>query len=296
MDILETSGKHSLMAERVAITRAAHQCLDQEPLVFADPLAMPIIGPEARRWLSENLATFNTEGMRRSRGMVTIRSRFAEEQVLSAVARGTTQYVILGAGLDTFAYRQTALTERLVVFEVDQPDTQRWKLDRLADAGIPVPPNLRFVPLDFNEGALGETLAAAGFRRDAGTVFSWLGVVYYLPPASIFETLRFIAGQSAESQVIFDFAVAEAAVPRQYRHLFQQFGAYNRTASERWQTWFTPEGISRALRELGFTEILHLDAELARTRYLRNRTDGLLTGPLVGLISAAHRGPTGHDN
>ena len=287
------SPAHSLMAERVAIARAVHQFMDEQPLVFADPLALPIIGAAGDRWMQENLGIYRTEGMRRSRGVMVIRARFTEDELERALARGTAQYVILGAGLDTFAYRRTDLRDRLTVFEVDQPATQLWKVERLAEAGIATPPNLRRVPVDFNEGALDEGLAAAGFRREAPAFFSWLGVMYYLPRESIFATLGYIAKQEAATQVVFDFAVAETALAPKDRHLFQAFAAFNSTASERWQTWFTPDEIKSKLHALGFTEIQHLDAPLAASRYLGGRRDGLLAGPLVGLISAARRAQNG---
>ncbi len=275
------------MAERVAIARAVHQVMDDAPLVFDDPLALPIIGAAGQRWMRENLALYRTEGMRRSRGVVVIRARFAEDELERAVQEGTRQYVILGAGLDTFACRRTDLADRLTVFEVDQQDTQSWKAERMAEAGIAAPANLRRVAVDFNEGELAAALAAAGFRRDEPSFFSWLGVMYYLPPESIIATLGFIAGQEAATQVVFDFAVAESAIPAEYAHLFRAFAALNRTLGERWQTWFTPDEIRSSLRGLGFTAIEHLDAPLAASRYLAGRSDGLLTGPLVGVISAA---------
>jgi methyltransferase (TIGR00027 family) len=279
------------MAERVAIARAVHQFMDFPP-VFPDPLARPIIGAAAERYLQENLELFSTEGMRRTRGVVTIRSRFTEDELARfMVPGGAIQYVILGAGLDTFAYRRTDLAERITVFEVDQPATQRWKSERLAEAGIATPPNLRLVPLDFNDRTLAEGLAGAGFRREVPAFFSWLGVVYYLSREAILATLRFIAGQNAAVRIVFDFAVAESALPPQYKHLFRQFDAYNRTAAERWQTWFTPEEIKGELRACGFTEIIHLDAPMVTSRYLSNRSDGLITGPLVGLISASRPAP-----
>ncbi len=280
-------GAHSQMAEQVAISRAVHQLIDEQPLVFDDPLALPIIGAAGERRMRENLALYQIDGLRRARGIIAIRSRFAEEELERALAGGTAQYVILGAGLDTFAYRRADLRERLTVYEVDQPVTQRWKTERLAEARIAVPPNLRFVPLDFNEHSLAEGLVGAGFRRDVPAFFSWLGVVYYLPEESVFETLRFIAGQQAAIQLVFDFAVAESAVPPRHQHLFREFMEFNRTNPERWRTWFAPEAIRAHLGGLGFSEILHLDAEAAASRYLHDRGDGLLAGPLVGLISAS---------
>lgn len=279
---------HSLMAERVTIARAVHQFVDAPPLVFPDPLARSIIGSTGERWMRENLSLFGTEGMRRTRGVVVARSRFTEDELAQFMAPGEpVQYVILGAGLDTFAYRRADLAGGVTVFEVDQPATQRWKAERLAEAKITVPPNLHFVPVDFTESTLERGLEAAGFRRDTPAFFSWLGVIYYLPRDSIIETLRFIAGQRAATRVVLDFAVAEAALPDRYKHLFREFNAYNRTAAERWQTWFTPEEIGNELRGLGLAEIQHLDAPRVTSRYLSNRSDGLITGPLVGLISAS---------
>jgi methyltransferase (TIGR00027 family) len=278
--------KRSHMAERVAISRAAHQLMDEQPLVFTDPLALAVLGEAAQRAMRETLAAQHTEGLRRTRGVVAVRSRFAEDELLEAVNGGTTQYVILGAGLDTFAYRRTDLAERLTIYEVDQPATQAWKQERLAEARIAVPANVRFVALDFNRQSLAEGLAAAGFQRHESAFFAWLGVSYYLARASIIATLRFIGSQKARSQVVFDFAVAEAALPARHRHLLRSFLTYMQNTDEPWQTWFTPAELKNELREAGFTDIVHLDAEKITARYLAGRHDELLAGPLVGLISA----------
>ena len=268
--------------------RAVHQFMDEQPLIFPDPLALPIIGSAGECWMRDNMAMFRVEGLVRARSSVVIRSRYTEEELTRAVAGGTTQYVVLGAGLDTFAYRRADLADRLTVYEVDQRDTQQWKVERLAEARIAIPANLRFVPVNFNERTLSEGLAEAGFRRDAPALFSWLGVVYYLPRESVIETLRFIAGQQAASQVIFDFAVAESAVLPQHKHLFREFMQYTLTAAaERWtNTWFTPDEIKAVLRGCGFADIAHLDSDTVADRYLNDPTDGLLVSPLVNLISA----------
>jgi methyltransferase (TIGR00027 family) len=274
------------MAERVAVARAAHQELDSRPLIFEDPLALPIIGASGARLLEDNLEFYQTDGLRRARSSITVRSRFTEEQLERSLAAGATQYVILGAGLDTFAYRRADLREKLTVYEVDQPDTQRWKLERLAEAGITAPPNLRFVPVDFNERNLAAALADAGFERRSPTFFSWLGVLYYLPPESVVETLRFAGGQEAPCTLVFDFAVTPTSVEPAYADLVRAFLVYNETAPERWRTWYTPEEMKALLAGCGFTEIEHLDwAEIER-RYLAGRPDNLLTSPLIGLIAA----------
>jgi methyltransferase (TIGR00027 family) len=273
-------------ADGVALARAAHQLIDAEPLIFPDPLALRIIGASGETRIRESMAMYAMDGMRRARSSIAVRSRFTEEELAQAVSADTAQYVILGAGLDTFAYRRADLADRLAVYEVDQPSTQAWKLERLAEAGIAVPANVRFVPVDLNENTLEQGLAAAGSRRDMPALFSWLGVVYYLPRASVRQTLRFIATQRAPSAVIFDFAVPESAVAPEHRGLLQEFLDFNRGRSERWQTWFTAEEILSLLKDCGFTEVVHLDYETIASRYLAGRSDGLLPSPLVGLISA----------
>lgn len=274
------------MAERVAMSRAVHQFMDDEPLIFPDPLALSIIGAAAQAWMRQHIDMFRTEGLRRARSMVVIRSRYAEEALIAAVQQGVGQYVILGAGLDTFAYRRRDLAERLRVFEVDQPGTLWWKRARLAEAAIEMPPNVRFVAVDFNSGELAGALASAGFDRDAPVFFSWLGVVYYLARPVVLETLRYVAGQRASSRVVFDFALAESALSAKGRRLFKRFNAYNMTAGEPWLTWFMSDELLTELETLGFADLDYLSAERAEHKYLEMRTDELLIGPLIGLISA----------
>jgi methyltransferase (TIGR00027 family) len=273
----------------VAVMRAAHQLLDAEPLILADPLALPIIGARGRRWLDANRALLGIEHMRRIRGMVVIRSRVCEDELRRAIDAGTRQYVVLGAGLDTFAYRTPELAGRLTVFEVDQPATQRWKRERLREAGLAPPADLRFVAVDFNEGTLGRALAEAGFARAAPAFFAWLGVSYYLPRQSIVETLRFIAGQTAASAVVFDFALEESAVPADFLHLYRQLRGQMQHSPEPWQTWLTPGELLDTLRALGFTAVELLDAGALRERFLAGRGDDLLPGPLMGLVVARTR-------
>ena len=149
--------RRSLSAEAVAVLRAAHQRVD-DPIIHADPLAFRIIGTEGRRWLEENPASQDIAWVRATRSILATRCRLSEEELRRAVGRGTTQYVVLGAGLDTSAYRLPEFTDQLTVFEVDEPATQAWKLARLEEAGIPLPDNLRFVPVDFSKARCGRPL------------------------------------------------------------------------------------------------------------------------------------------
>jgi methyltransferase (TIGR00027 family) len=135
---------------------------------------------------------------------IAARSRFAEENLATAVARGVRQYVVLGAGLDTFAHRNPFTEQGLRVFEVDYPATQAWKQRRLADAGLISPASLTFAPVDFERQTLADGLAAAGFDAAAPAFFSWLGVAVYLTRTAIRETLAFIAGLRSGGEVVFD--------------------------------------------------------------------------------------------
>ena len=160
---LLTTGTPSGTALRVAAVRAAHRLLD-DPVVFDDPLALSILGPEAEAAMRADPYRFNDPISRGLRASLIVRSRVAEDELARAVAAGVRQYVVLGAGLDTFAYRNPF--EDLRVFEIDHPATQAWKRECLDKAGIAIPDSLTFAPVDFEEGVtLAEGLAAAGFDR-----------------------------------------------------------------------------------------------------------------------------------
>src|SRR5271157_5907593 len=167
------TGRPSRTAFRVAQRRAIHQVLDQPP-VLNDPIAIPLLGHEFKFDPENESSRF----ARAFRAFMVARSRLAEDQFVAAAAQGLTQYVVLGAGLDTFAYRNPLAQVR--VFEVDFPATQQWKRSMLASASIPIPANLTFVPLDFEHMTLAEGLASAGFDATQPAFFGWLGVVPYL--------------------------------------------------------------------------------------------------------------------
>src|SRR5437763_15994596 len=170
-------GQGNRTAERVAQRRAAHQVRDR-PLVFDDPLALRVIHPEVARELRGNPPTGETSKLALYlRAFFVMRSRFAEDELAGAVARGVRQYVVLGAGFDTFAYRNPF--PELRVFEVDHPATQATKRQRLGASGIDIPSSLTFVPIDFTMTRLDDALRGAGFDATTPAFFSWLGVVPY---------------------------------------------------------------------------------------------------------------------
>ena len=195
------AGRPSRTAQRVAVRRAAHQLLDR-PLVFEDPFALTIIGPDAA------MATEAKGDARTSaafRAFMAVRSRYSEDGLAEAVTRGVRQYVVLGAGLDTFAWRNP--WKDLRVFEVDFPATQRWKRQRVANTGMGEPPALTFAPVDFESQTLHDGLRAAGFCEENPAYFSWLGVTPYLTPEAFESSVGFIGSLPSGTAVTFDYAV-----------------------------------------------------------------------------------------
>ena len=202
-------GQPSRTALRAAAHRAAHQVIEGGR-VFADPLAVAVLGEAPGAVFGADLERPATRSMRL---FIAARSRFAEESLAAAVARGVRQYVVLGAGLDTFAHRNPFAEAGLRVFEVDYPATQAWKRERLAAAGLVTPTSLTFAPVDFERQTLAEGLANAGFDPAAPAFFSWLGVTVYLTRAAVMETLAFIAARPAGSEVVFDYGEPVSSYP-----------------------------------------------------------------------------------
>ena len=199
---------------------------------------------------------------------IAARSRFAEESLAAVVARGVRQYVVLGAGLDTFAHRNPFAAEGLRVFEVDYPATQLWKQRRLADAGLVAPASLTFAPVDFERQTLADGLAAAGFDAVAPAFFSWLGVVVYLTRAAIGETLRFIAGVT-DGEVVFDYGEPVSAFPEGHLRSLQLARAQRAARmGEPWITRFEPPEVAALLRELDFEELEDLGPAQIGRRFL----------------------------
>ncbi|HZR81675.1 MAG TPA: class I SAM-dependent methyltransferase [Candidatus Binatia bacterium] len=256
-----------------AFLRAAHQVLD-DPRVLDDPIAPRLLGADAEAELGADPAHFETPEMRGMRAFIALRSRYAEDHLARAVARGVRQLVVLGAGFDTFAYRNPH--PELRVLEVDRPATQAAKRARLAEAGIAIPGSLAFVPLDFERETLGAGLARAGFRAHVPSFFSWLGVTVYLTRDAVMQTLRFVATETAPgSEIVFTFVEAPNPLAERTAEL-----------GERWQSYFEPAALARELAGLGFSSTEHLDPVAANRRYFGGRSDGLAVGPTGHLMSA----------
>ena len=269
-----------MTARRVAMRRAAHQLMDR-PLVFEDALAVRILGPEIAAMLGVEA---ENELERKLRAFMVARSRYAEEQLAGAVGRGVRQYVVLGAGLDTFAYRNPY--GDLLVFEIDYPATQGWKRQRLEAEAIPIPGNLRFAPVDFDKQTFEQGLADAGFAAAEPAFFSWLGVTPYLTPETVFSTLRLILAMNPANGVVFDYAV-----PRSSLNAFEQ-GALDAilqrvaAAGEPFRGFFAPENLAQEMKAMGYARIEDLDGEEINRRYFANRADGLVVGRTAHLLCA----------
>jgi methyltransferase (TIGR00027 family) len=219
------------------------------------------------------------------RAFMAVRSRFAEDQLAAAVAEGTTQYVVLGAGLDTFACRNPHSDLR--VFEVDHPATQRWKREQLQAAGITVPSGAVFVPIDFEHETLGEALELSGFRMDHPAFFSWLGVVPYLSERAFADTLNFIVTMPKPCGVVFDYGVARSVLIWKERFMLDALAARVAAAGEPFRLFFEPQQLAAQLRAAGFTHIDDLGSEEINQRYFSGRSDGLqLKSNLGRLLSA----------
>ncbi len=265
------------MAER----RAAHQLLDK-PLVFNDPLAVRIIGARAEANLPEQPKNFVAA---RFRAFMAARARFAEDELAEAVARGVKQYVVLGAGLDTFAYRNPYPDLR--VFEVDHPATQAWKRKRLAQVGIVVPSSMTFAPVDFDRETFDQGLGKVGFDEKAPTFFSWLGVTMYLEIDVVLGTLRAIHDMHAANAITFDYAVPRETLSFVGRLALDAVARKVKKAGEPFRGFFAPAVLAETLRGIGYTHIEDLGSQELDTRYFSGRADNLHPrGQLGRLLSA----------
>jgi len=187
-----------------AIFRAVHQVLDGDPKILDDPLAVGLVEGSSR----EEILAAPPDSLFRPptwfRSIFVLRSRYTEDSLQEAVANGIEQYLLLGAGMDTFAYRQPKWAAKLRIFEVDQPESQKVKRDCLAKRGIAVPANVEFCRIDFERTSLAEGLATSSMDHRALTFFSWLGVTQYLTREAIDSTLQFVLSMPKRSTIIIE--------------------------------------------------------------------------------------------
>jgi methyltransferase (TIGR00027 family) len=281
--VLMEEARPSRTALRVALRRAAHQLYDARPLVFDDPLAIPILGQEYLPELHKTVTKLEKPFSAALRAFLVARSRYAEDMLVQAVSNGVTQYVLLGAGLDTFAYRSPY--PNLRVFEVDHPTTQKWKRELLVGSGITISHRLTFVPVDFEHQILPIQLQAAGFDSTLPTFFAWLGVVPYLTREAFRSTLRFIAAHPPGSGLVFDYGQPRTALPQLEQLAHDSLSARVQQAGEPFRLFFTPREAAAELN--AFYNLEDLGSPEINSLYFANRTDNLrLLGSAGRMLSA----------
>ena len=254
--------------------------------VLDDPIALPILGPETAAALRRDPARF--EGgplLSRLRAFVVARARFAEDRLAQLRALGVDQYLVLGAGLDTFAYRNPSPELPLRIWEVDHPATQAWKRQLLDAAHIAVPLNLSFVPVDFERDSLASALGSAGFEPGKGAMVSWLGVTPYLTNDAVLETLAYLAMVTrARGGVAFDYAPDPTWMTEIQRLAYERLSARVAAAGEPFLSHFDPGELVVILRGLGFRVAEDVPGESLNARYFRGRADGLAVGDLAHIM------------
>jgi methyltransferase (TIGR00027 family) len=279
-------GRPSRTALRVAIRRAAHQILDR-PLVLDDPIALRIIGPSRAaelRLAPPDVSRFDRFA-RTLRATLVARSRVAEDELSKSVAAGVRQYVVLGAGLDTFAYRNPFSDVR--VFEVDHPASQAWKIKTLRENGIAIPDNVTFVPVDFERQRLPDALVTAGLVPGASAWFGWLGVTFYLERAAVMATLRDIHALAGPGGgVAFDYGIDPKGIGLLKRLSLYLVARRVRRAGEPFKSFFEPQALQADLRTLGFGAVVDLGPRALNDRYFSGRADHLHVGSLVHVVVA----------
>lgn len=259
-------------ALRTALWRALHVAIDPPPHVFKDEVGLQLVAPEEGWQSRPDMSPFT----RPFRASILARARFVEDLVLEQVARGVGQYVILGAGLDTFAQRRPELASSVVVFEIDQPGPQAWKRQRLVDVGLGVPSFLHLVPVDFEAGdAWWERLTASGFDSKRPAVVASTGVSMYLTKDAIVATLRQVAALAPGSTFVMSFMLPIEMTDPEVRPGIERAAAGARAAGTPFISFFTPTDMLALARDAGFTNVQHVSAAALAQRYFANRADGL---------------------
>jgi methyltransferase (TIGR00027 family) len=281
-------GQASQTAIGSAMNRAVHFALDGEPKILNDDLALDLAGLSDNDPRNLNSARHQRHESRQLRAHMVLRNRYAEDEVASHLASSEGQYVILGAGLDSFAYRRPASLQHIRVFEVDHPATQQWKQARLDDLDTPIPPTVSFVPVNFEVECFSEKLAAYSFDPHRPTVFSWLGVSQYLTREALESTLHEVVGcVKAFRQLIMDFILPEAVLGPADRHQLVTIRTRAERHGEPWLSYYTPQELRTIMENVGFERVIHLGTEEASSRYFAGRADGLTLPGSYNLMNAS---------
>ena len=260
-------------AVRVALWRALHVQVDPPPHVIEDEVGLKLVAPDENWRQRPDMHPTFTSSFRAS---IVGRARFIEDLVTEQAGQGVGQYVILGAGLDTFAQRKPESASRLKVFEVDQPGPQTWKQQRLIELGFGIPEWLRFVPVNFEGGdSWWERLSRAGFDAHAPAIVASAGVSMYLTKEAITATLRQVASLAAGSTFVMTFLMPLEFADPEVRPGLEMAVKGARASGTPFISFFTPDELLSLARETGFRDAQHVSTATLAQRYFADRVDGL---------------------
>jgi methyltransferase (TIGR00027 family) len=264
----------SRTAVGAAIARAMHLD-DPGPKVLEDRLARSLVGDAVPEQVEELMA--KEPSVQHSYALqFVVRARYVEDMVERAVGEGVGQYVILGAGLDSFAYRRIDLLDRLRVYEVDHPASQAWKRARLHEVGVEIPDGVVFVPIDFERETLIDVLGAAGFDLTAPAALSWVAVAPYLTRPAIEATLKAVASLPAGTRMVMTYVVPPDILDEVAQRGFHWTAKRTADMGEPLVSLFTPAELEELVLGLGFSHVDHFEAADAKRTYLSGRPDAML--------------------
>jgi methyltransferase (TIGR00027 family) len=279
---MEPNQAASQTALGTAYLRAAHQLLDGEPKLLDDPVAVTLLGPDVLGRIQANAEAYRRPVAESLRAHVVLRSRFAEDRLAEAVGRGITQYILLGAGLDTFAFRQPQWAQSLRILEVDHLQTQRLKRQLMDAADLPTPANVSYLNIDFERESLQECLLRNDVALDEPTFFSWLGVTMYLREPAIDAVLSLVAGFPVGSEIVLTFAQAPDEESEGAAWLAARTAAMN----EPMISFFTPVAMEIKLRRARFSAIDFLSPKESEIRYFSQRPLDLPVPKRTAIVAA----------
>lgn len=270
-----------------AAARAAHLIVDRDPPIFTDPLAERLLGDRAEEMIGYHRRYGDHPVLAGARAQAVVRSRYVEDRLARLVDHGLTQYVILGAGLDTLAYRCPA--RNLRVFEVDHPATQQWKHHLLTAAGVSIPATVGFVPVDFETDSPADRLAAAGFDPARPALVGWLGTTMYLTHNAIDRTLAVLGGFAPGTELVFDYLLPDHLRDETARSYATAVARMAAESGEPWLTCPTPEEATACLAGHGFAPTRHLRQRDAIGTDLWRRSDSLAPADLQMLAHTSRK-------
>jgi methyltransferase (TIGR00027 family) len=265
-------GQASRTMLRSAIRRAAHQLLD-DPLILDDPIVVGLVPEASEQAVRDRLSDPIALEPKLYRYLFALRSRFSEDRLAQAAARGVRQYVMVGAGLDTFPWRQPGFASGMQIFAADHPASLVWTQGRLRERGMTKPSNLTYVPVDLEDRQLGEQLAACGFDLQTASFCSALGVIQYLDGDAVDALLRFASALQTGSEFVFSFAPPNDELDGDDLSAAINGASHTAALGEPWKNRQRSSHLVNRLTQLGFSDIYHLSPELAQQHYLANRND-----------------------